>query len=81
MGFVALAYIDLLLTLYAVQSGFTEMNPLMLRLLARPGELFLMKVVVPPLIALLVPAMLLLPSVLLMVLVSGWNLASLLQLV
>ena len=81
LGFVALAYLDLVLTLYAVQSGFTEMNPVMLRLLASPGELFLVKVVVPPLIALTVPAMLLLPSVLLMVLVTGWNLASLLQLV
>ncbi len=81
LGFVALAYIDLVLTLYAVQSGFTEMNPVVLRLLTRPGELFLVKVVVPPLIALLVPARLLLPSVLLMVMVSGWNLASILQLV
>ncbi len=78
LGFVALVYLDLVLTLVAIQHGFNEMNPFMVRLLSRPAELITIKVVLPPIIAWLVPARLLVPSFALMLLVAGWNAAMLL---
>lgn len=78
IGFIALVYLDLVLTLFALQHGFTEMNPFMVRLLSKPAELVLVKVTAPPLIAWLVPSPLLLPAIALTLGVSGWNIASLL---
>ena len=78
VGFVFLIYLDLLLTLIALERGFTEMNPLMLRLLASPGGLVLVKGVAPLFIAWLMPAKLLLPSIALMLAVGGWNIRELL---
>ena len=81
IGFVTLIYLDLLLTLFATQHGFTEMNPFMARLLSRPGELYLVKVVVPLCIVWVVPAKLLLPSIGFMLFVVGWNVKEILALV
>lgn len=78
LGFVALVYLDLVLTLVAIQLGFNELNPLMVRFLSSPEELIIIKVALPPIIALLVPARLLAPSFALMLLVAGWNAAVLL---
>jgi len=76
-GFIALAYLDLLLTLVAMQHGFSEMNPFMARFLTKPMELFLVKVAAPPFIAWLVPSKLLLPSIALVLAITGWNIAEL----
>ena len=78
LAFVGLIYLDLMLTLLALQLGFTEMNPFMLRLITRPEQLLLVKVVLPPLIAWLVPARLLLPAIIVLLAVSGWNIRELL---
>jgi len=77
-GFVALIYLDLLLTLFAMQLGFSEMNPVMGRLLSRPSELLLAKVIAPPFIAWLVPGRLLLAAIAFMLAVTGWNISGLL---
>ncbi len=73
LSFVGLVYLDLLATLYAVNHGFIEMNPIMAQLMNRPGELFLVKVVAPLAIAWLIPSKLLLPSIALLLLVTGLN--------
>ena len=78
VGFLALVYLDLLLTLYAVDHGFRELNPFVSSLLSRPVELLLIKGIAPIGIAWLVPARLLLPSVCFMFLVVGWNIGALL---
>lgn len=77
-SFLLLIYLDLLLTLVALNLGYVEMNSYMLRLLSRPPELLMVKVVMPVLIAWLVPAPLLLPAVSFMLAVSGWNIGQLL---
>ena len=76
--FVILMYLDLVLTLFALSIGFTEMNPIMADLQARPAGLLVVKVLMPPLIAWLVPAKLLLPSIGLLFAVVGWNAGELL---
>ena len=73
LGFVVLVYLDLVLTLVAIQLGFNEVNPLMVRFLSRPEELIIIKVILPPIIAWLIPARLLAPSLAFMLLVAGWN--------
>ncbi len=75
--FLALAYLDLALTLYALSVGHVELNPLVAGLQDRPLGLLLVKVGMPVLIAWLVPARLLLPSIALLFAVTGWNVASL----
>ena len=51
LGFVVLVYLDLVLTLIAIQFGFKELNPLMVQFLSSPEELIIVKVVLPPIIA------------------------------
>ena len=68
------------MTLFAVNHGFTELNPVMVSLLDSPGDLLLVKVVPPLFIAWLVPGLLLLPSIGALLLVSAWNIGALLTL-
>ena len=77
LSFVGLAYLDLILTLYAFQAGFSEMNPLMASMLSNPMQLVAFKVVAPPLIAWLVPDKLLLPSIFAFLCIVVWNVNSL----
>ena len=65
--------VDLTLTVLAVSLGFSELNPLMRYLVTVPVLLLIIKGVVPLLIAWLVPGKFLLPSVVLLALVVGWN--------
>ncbi|MBF8268214.1 MAG: hypothetical protein HW388_1722 [Dehalococcoidia bacterium] len=73
LWFVGLIYLDLVLTLLAINLGFIEMNPYMLQLLARPAELLMVKMAFPVLLGWLVPAPLLLPAIGFMLVVSVWN--------
>lgn len=77
VAFVAFVFVDLLLTLYAFSHGFAELNPLVLALLERPWGLALAKGLAPLIIAWLVPGRLLVPSILLLIGINGWNLAQL----
>ena len=72
-SYVFLHQLDLILTILAVQHGLSELNPLMRGLLASPLQLVVAKFAIPLLIAWFVPAKLLIPAVLLMCLVIGWN--------
>lgn len=78
IGYVVLIYLDLLLTMFALQHGFTEMNPFMIRLLRSPMELFLVKALATPFIAWLVPSLILVPSIAMMLAITGWNITGLL---
>lgn len=80
LGFVTLMYVDLALTLIAIQNGFIELNPFVDRLLSRPGELYLLKVAAPFLLAWLAPARLLIPSIAFLGVVALWNVSQLLAL-
>jgi hypothetical protein len=60
--------------------GFAEINPLMNFLIHIPVLLLLVKLVIPVLIAWLIPGRLLLPSIALLALVAIWNIKELLVL-
>ena len=75
---VCLHPIDLILTVLASNAGFTELNPIMKGMLDSPLELLLVKFIVPLFIAWLVPGKLLLPAILLLTVVVGWNMKELL---
>ncbi len=80
LTFVALGVLDLLLTLYALGNGHTEMNPVVSGLQNDALGLFMLKIAGPLAIAWLVPAKLLLPSIALMFAVIGWNIGELITL-
>jgi hypothetical protein len=73
LGFIALNLADLILTLYANYMGFTEINPLMRGLLGSPLQLIVTKCAIPIAFAWLIPGRLLLPAILLLSFVVGWN--------
>ena len=75
--YVLLHQADILLTSYAIAAGFKEFNPLMRGLLGAPFELLIFKLIIPIIIAWLVPAKLLLPAMVLLALVVGSNLTQL----
>ena len=77
VSFVVLNQVDLALTLVAIHLGFNELNPLVNFLLDIPVLLVLFKLIIPVLIAWLMPGRLLWPSIGLLVLVAVWNLKEL----
>jgi hypothetical protein len=77
-SFILLSQFDLALTILAMYLGFTEINPLMNFLIHIPVLLLLIKLVIPVLIAWLIPGRLLLPSIALLALVAIWNIKELL---
>ena len=78
LAFVALGAADLLLTLYALSTGYVELNPIFEVARSRPADLFLLKVAGPVAIAWLVPSKLLVPSIVLLVGVIAWDVGALL---
>ncbi len=79
-GYVLLQQVDLILSLCAAYFGFAELNPVMRNLLASPVQLILIKLVIPILIAWLVPGRLLLPAFAFLSLVVLWNIKEILLL-
>ena len=71
--FIVLSQFDLAFTLVALSLGFTELNPLMYYLIHLPVLLLVLKLVIPVLIAWLIPGRLLLPSIVLLAAVAVWN--------
>jgi hypothetical protein len=76
--YVVLQLADFLMTVFAVNAGFEEMNPVMRGLLGTPVQLVIFKLITPLAIAWLVPARLLLPALLLLLVVIGFNVKELL---
>ena len=73
VSFVLLNQVDLSLTILALYMGFTELNPFMRFLIDIPILLVVVKLLIPLLIAWLMPGRLLLPSIALLVFVAIWN--------
>ena len=78
LSFVLLNQIDLVLTVLALSLGFHEVNPLMRALVASPLYLLLVKLAIPLMVAWLVPGRLLIPAIVLLALVVGWDVKELL---
>ena len=72
--FLALVYVDAVLSFIAIQTGFIEQNPIMVQVLASIPLLVLIKGIAPALMAWLVPGKFLMPSIALMGAVLAWNL-------
>jgi hypothetical protein len=78
VAFILLCLLDLTLSVVAVNHGFTEINPVMRFLICIPVLLILVKLILPVLIAWLIPGRLLWPSIALLTLVAIWNIKEIL---
>lgn len=78
VSFIILSQFDLAFTLVAVSVGFTELNPLISFIIRLPVLLLMVKLVIPVLIAWLIPGRLLLPSIALLAGVAIWNIKEML---
>ncbi len=76
--YVLLQQLDLALTALAMSLGLWEHNPVMRSLLTTPFQLVTVKLLIPLIIVWLVPGKLLVPAVLFLGLVVGWNVKELL---
>ena len=76
-SFVALCAFDLGLTLFAINLGFAELNPIVRFMVQLPLLLVTIKLLVPLLIAWLMPGKLLLPSIALLAIIAIWNIKEL----
>ena len=77
VAYVLLHQADILLTNFAISAGFKELNPVIRGLLDTPVQLLIFKLIIPLIIAWLVPAKLLLPALLLLLVVIVFNLTQL----
>ena len=75
--FILLCAFDLTLTVVAVSMGLLELNPFVRYLIQIPVLLLVIKLVIPVLIAWLLPGRLLWPSIALLALVVVWNIKEL----
>ena len=76
-SFVLLCGFDLTLTVLALYLGLVELNPFVRYLVQIPALLLTVKLVIPVIIAWLMPGRLLWPSIALLVLVVVWNIKEL----
>ena len=76
--FLTLQMVDLALTLYAARSGYPELNPFMKDSLDSVYRMAIFKFGLPVLISWFVPGRLLVPAILLLSGVVGWNVKELL---
>ncbi len=78
VSFIFLNLADLVLTTFALSFGFYEMNPLMRSFSTSPFQLLFIKFAIPLFIAWIVPSKLLLPAIVLLTFVVGWDVKELL---
>jgi hypothetical protein len=79
--YLSLQLLDLGLTLMAARLGYAELNPFMRASLSSPYQLAIIKCGIPLLIGWFVPGKLLIPAIVLLGGVLGWNIKELLLLV
>lgn len=75
--FLSLQLLDLVLTLLAARSGYPELNPLLKGSLDSVTKLAILKFGIPVLISWFVPGRWLIPAILLLCMVIGWNIKEL----
>jgi hypothetical protein len=78
--FLSLQLVDFTLTILAARFGWSELNPLMQGSLDSLTKLAIFKFAVPVVISWFVPGRWLLPAILLLVGVVGWNVTELIML-
>jgi hypothetical protein len=76
-AYVLLHQADILLTSFAISAGFHEINPVIKASLETPVLILFLKLFIPIIIAWLVPARLLIPAIVLLLIIVGLNLAQL----
>jgi len=79
-AYLSLQLFDLGLTIVAMRLGYPELNPFMRASLASPYQLGIIKFGIPLLISWLVPGKLLIPAIVLIAGVVGWDIKELLLL-
>jgi hypothetical protein len=72
--FLVMQMADLVLTLVAARSGWVELNPIMRAQLDSLAVMGLVKFIIPGLVSWFVPGRMLIPAILLLCGVVGWNL-------
>jgi hypothetical protein len=78
--FLSLQVVDLLLTALAARYGWIELNPVMKMSMDSTYKLAIFKFVIPVAISFFVPGRWLLPAILLLLMVVGWNVKELIML-
>ena len=73
IAFIGLNVIDLVLTLFAMNMGAHELNPIMRGMISSPMSIFTTKLLMPLVLAWLLPGKLLIPSIAVLVFVVGWD--------
>jgi len=77
VSFIFLCLLDLILTLVALNLGLHEINPFIGYLIQIPALFLFVKLLMPVIIAWILPGKLLLPSIGLLLLVVTWNIKEL----
>ncbi len=77
LAFILLNLVDLCLTIFAVSQGAHELNPMMRSMLNAPYQMYMAKLVLPVLLAWLLPGKFLIPSIALLTFVIGWDIKEL----
>ncbi len=78
VAFISLNVIDLVLTLFAMNLGAQEINPIMRGMITTPIALYTAKLVMPMVLAWLLPGRLLIPSIAILLFIVGWDIRELL---
>lgn len=73
LTYLSLQIIDLALTVLAVSLGYHELNPFVRGVLSSPLHLLTIKMIIPAMIACIVPGKFLIPGILLLLFIVGWN--------
>lgn len=77
ISFILLNQFDLSLTVLAISLGLTELNPLVRFLVEIPILLIIVKLIIPVLIAWMMPGKLLWPAIAVLVIAVLWNIKEL----
>jgi hypothetical protein len=77
ISFILLNQFDLSLTVLAISLGLTELNPLVRFLVEIPVILIIVKLIIPVLIAWIMPGKLLWPAIAVLVVAVLWNITEL----
>jgi hypothetical protein len=78
--FLSLQMLDLVLTALAARYGWIELNPVMKASMDSTYKLAIFKFVIPVAISFFVPGRWLLPAIMLLLMVLGWNVKELIML-
>jgi hypothetical protein len=73
VAYLALQVLDLVLTLFAIKFGAVELNPLMRAALNSPLQMTVLKGGLPLWFVWVLPGRLLIPAIILLLLIVGWD--------